>query len=149
MWRHEYIDWKTIEKELTPQLRCHRCGIVKYKECYAQTQWDKPEKHGNCKACVKLREEENTPFDCSRCYEWKGEEAFAPHQRSAHSAKTRVCVDCVETRKCIACKLHRQRDAFSQGEWEHAQQNNARGKCQYCTDRAETHMWKFKRCGQT
>ncbi len=94
MWRHEYIDWKTIEKELTPQLRCHRCGIVKYKECYAQTQWDKPEKHGNCKACVKLREEENTPFYCSRCYEWKGEEAFAPRQRSAHSAKTRVFVDC-------------------------------------------------------
>ena len=43
VWRHEYIDWKIIEKELTPQLRCHRCGIVKYKECYAQTQWDKPE----------------------------------------------------------------------------------------------------------
>ena len=27
--------------------------------------------------------------------------------------------------------------------------NNARGKCKDCTDRAETHMWKCKRCNQT
>ena len=83
-------------------------------------------KHGNCKACVKLRQLENPPFDCSRCYELKGEEAFAPRQRSAHSAKTRVCVGCVETRKCIACKLHRQRDAFSQGELVYAERKCTR-----------------------
>lgn len=60
-----------------------------------------------------------------------------------------MCVDCVETRKCIACRLHRQRDAFSQGEWEHAEKNSAQGKCKDCTDRAETHMWQCNRCGQT
>ena len=127
---------------------CHRCGIVKYKECYTLAQWDKPQKRGNCKACVKLREEENTPLDCTKCYEWKGETAFAPHQRSARSNKTRVCLDCVETRKCKACNLHRERNAFSNGEWEHAAYQSAR-KCKECVDRAEKYMWQCKRCGHT
>ena len=61
----------------------------------------------------------------------------------------RVCVDDVETRGCIACKLHRQRDAFSQDEWEHAQRTNEQGKCKDCRDRAEQHMWQCNRCGQT
>ena len=60
-----------------------------------------------------------------------------------------VCVDRVETRKCLACRLHRQRDAFSQGEWEHAAYNSAQGKCKDCTDSAETHMWQCNRCSQT
>ena len=128
---------------------CHRCGIVKYKECYTPAQWDKPQKRGNCKACVKLREEENTPLDCSKCWEWKGETAFAPTQRCARSNKTRVCLDCVETRMCIACKLHRPRNDFSQGEWEHAAYKNERGKCKDCVIRSEKEMWQCKACSKT
>ena len=128
VWRREHIDWKTMEKQLTPQQLCDRCEIVKHKSCYYQAQWDKPHKRGECKACVALRKEEGTPLDCTKCLEWKGEAAFAPHQRTAHSGKTRVCLDCVETRMRIACKVHRQRSAFPQGEWEHSGWQSARGK---------------------
>ena len=31
VWRREHIGWNTIEKQLTPQQLCDRCGIVKYK----------------------------------------------------------------------------------------------------------------------
>ena len=77
VWRREHIDWEAIEKQLTPQQLCYRCGFVKYKECYSQAQWDKPHKRGNCRACAELRKEEGTPLDCSKCLEWKGETAFA------------------------------------------------------------------------
>ena len=149
VWRREHIDWAAIEKELTPQQLCHRCGILKYKECYWQAQWDKPHKRGNCKACVELRKEEGTPLDCSNCWEWKGEAAFAPHQRTAHSARSRVCLDCVETRMCKACKLHRQQSAFSQGEWERAAWQSAQGKCRDCMVKAEANMWPCKVCSLT
>ena len=90
VWRREHIDWAAIEQQVTPQQMCYRCGTSKYKESYWQAQWDKPHKRGNCKTCVELRKEEGTPLDCSQCLEWKGEAAFAPHQRTAHSGKTRV-----------------------------------------------------------
>ena len=32
VWRREHIDWEDIEKQLTPQQRCYRCGISKYKK---------------------------------------------------------------------------------------------------------------------
>ena len=125
MWQREHIDWSSIEKELTPKLTCHRCGIAKYKECYAVAQWNKALKQGNCKKCVKQRQEEdNTPLDCTYCGEWKEAEAFPPHLRHNY-AKYRPCLDCVETRMCIACRLHKQREAFSKGEWEHSRRNNA------------------------
>ena len=57
VWRREHTDWKAIEKQLTPQQLCNRCGIVKYKDCYYQAQWDKPHKRGECKAFVALRKE--------------------------------------------------------------------------------------------
>ena len=87
-------------------------------------------------------------MDCSKCLEWKGEAPFAPHQRTAHSGKTRVCLDCAETKMCIACKLHRQRSAFSQGEWEHSAKQSAQGKCKYCTVTSEKGMWQCNVCSQ-
>ena len=57
VWRREHIDWEAIEKQLTPQQMCYRCGISKCKESYWQAQWDKPRKRGNCKTCVELRKE--------------------------------------------------------------------------------------------
>ena len=40
-------------RKLTVQKMCHRCGLVKWKEYYALTQWDRPEKQSNCKTNVK------------------------------------------------------------------------------------------------
>ena len=42
VWRREHIDWAAIEKQFTPKQFCHRCGMMKCKECYTQAQWDKP-----------------------------------------------------------------------------------------------------------
>jgi hypothetical protein len=45
--------------------------------------------------------------------------------------------------------LHRQRDAFSPGEWEHAaKKQTAQGKCRDCTAKSEKDMWKCKGCRQ-
>ena len=138
-----------MNKQITPHQLCDRCGIVKDKECYYRAQWDKPHKRGNCKACVELRKEEGTPLDCSTCLEWKGEAAFAPHQRTAHSGKTRVCLDWLETNMCIACKQHRQGSAFSQGEWEHSAKQSAQGQCKDSTVKSEKDMWQCNVRSQT
>ena len=150
VWRREKNDWRAIEEELTPQQVCHRCGILKYKECYAPSQWDKPHKRGNCKACVKLRQEENTPFDCSKCWEWKGAEAFQPKHRSAHSNGKRVCLECVETRMCIKCQIYKPYAAFTKSEWEHAGwKKDPQGTCTTCMNKAEKYQWQCKSCKLT
>ena len=77
VWRREYIDWKAIEKELTPQKMCHRCGIVKYKECYTQTQWDKPQQRGNCEVCVSNCAKKNTHHSIAlNVWSGKGKQHF-------------------------------------------------------------------------
>ena len=137
VWRREHIDWTDIEQDLTLQLRCHRCGKTKYKDCYSQTQWDKPGNQGNCKTCVKQREEENTPLDCVKRGQWEGLEAFAPHQRTAHSAKNRVGLDGVKKRQCIQCKLYRSCSAFTPKAWGHAANKDKQGRCKDCMIRSE------------
>ena len=143
VWRREYIDWPTIEKELTPQKVCNRCAIMKYKECYAAAQWDKPHKQGECKVCVELRKEEGTPLDCRKCLQWKSALAFPLNKCTAGSDKTRVYVNCIETRQCKMCALHKHENDFTQSEWEKAaKKSDAQGKCRECMGKHEKLMWQ-------
>ena len=123
---------------------------MKYKECYAAAQWDKPHKQGECKVCVELRKEEGTPLDCRKCLQWKSELAFPLNKRTAGSDKTRVCVNSIETRQCKMCALHKNENDFTQSEWEMAAwKRDARGKCKECMGKHEKLMWQCIACDQT
>jgi len=142
--RGEEIDWKTIEDELMPRGQCTGCGFVLYKHEYAPQEWSKKSKRYYCKKCVRKKEEAGTPWECSFCGLWKANGAFSPEQRSKYKIHTRVCLNCVERRRCRGvCGACLPRENFTAEEWRRAHQpSSTSGLCRSCMHRNQNK----KRC---
>ena len=120
MLRGEVIDWKSIEEECMPRTRCAGCGNVEYKSRYAPQQWTRKDKQPYCKDCVQRKCLEGVPLQCTNCYMWRAKDAFRPTQQHPSALNTRVCEDCIETRKCQACGENKDEKEFTKREWQHA-----------------------------
>ena len=146
VWRGEKIDWDRLEEQHMPKKYCPGCCILKPKQEYHLCEWHKDNERGNCKACIAQRIKDGAPLECNTCNEWLCKEAFEPHQRDHQSTHTRICINCLETRKCINCERWQHKTGFSLGEWERARQNDGRGKCKACCVRSPDGIWFCKGC---
>ena len=107
VWRGEDIDWKAIELEHMPSKRCPGCNFVKYKHDYPISEWKHNDKRGNCSKCLARHREEGNPFECNACCRWLPAEAFLAQQCYVQSTHKRVCLECMETRECKSCHVHK------------------------------------------
>ena len=131
------------EDELMPRGQCTGCGFVLYKHEYAPQEWSKKNKRYYCKKCVRKREEAGTPWECSYCGLWKADGAFSPEQCSKYRINTRVCLNCVERRRCKGtCAALKTRLEFTPGEWQHAAKPaSTQGRCNDCVLRGQVQKW--------
>ena len=126
--------------------KCPACGILKPKQEYAPSEWNRDNKRGNCNKCMTIRTQNGAPYEYNVCYEWFCAEAFLPEQQHHNSIHTRVCLGCLETRTCISCHVAKYRKSFSNSEWEHARNADSQGKCNACYERSPHGIWFCKGC---
>ena len=146
VWRGEDIDWSTIEEKHMPNKYCPACAILKPKQEYAGSEWNKDNQRGNCKKCIAIRTKDGAPYECNVCYEWFCAEAFLPQQLHHAATHTRVCLGCLETRTCISCHVEKYKTYFTKSEWIHARREDTQGKCRDCCDRSPKGVWFCKGC---
>ena len=103
VWRGEYINWDEIAEQHMPKTYCPGCYLFKLKPEYNLCGWNKDQERGNCKTCIARRTKEGSPYECNACCEWLCAEAFEMRQRDFRSTHTRICISCLETRKCVIC----------------------------------------------
>ncbi|CAK0820986.1 unnamed protein product, partial [Prorocentrum cordatum] len=145
--RGDPMDWDAIEKEFMPAGMCALCSSVKYKNQYAVGQWSRDDGRRVCQVCLEGKKSSGTPWQCTECFLWKGQDAFHASQHHSSRLTSRRCVDCPERRKCYVCEGRKYEEAFVGLQWDKA--GNARckgGMCRDCED-AKTHL-KCSRCGQ-
>ena len=137
VWRGEKIDGEKIKEEFMPSKVCAACGIMKKYQAFTATEWKRSDSEGrmvgNCMMCLAEHRRANTPLQCTKCLAWRPESYFAENKRHWGSASNRVCVYCVEKRKCKICGCQKTVDEFTQNEWTHAAWSQSmKGKCQTC-----------------
>jgi hypothetical protein len=143
--RGEAIDWAAIEQEFMPRARCYGCNFIRFKCSYALQQWSRQNKQPYCKDCVDKKKRLDTPLQCNTCYMWKAEIAFKVAQRHPNCINTRVCIDCVEKRRCKECGEAKIETEFAQGEWTRARWKVDRGLCKDCSKK-ERGRWRCIEC---
>ena len=120
-----------------PQRRCHVCcvGVAgaawKLKDDFSASEW-KSTIDPNCKVCMARRREENTPYRCTRCREWRAAADFA--ETSIHDGMSRrVFKPCtsIVVNSCATCRLERPKDAFTKSAWKQA---TSLRKCNMCME---------------
>ena len=62
VWRGETIPWQQIEEEHMPKKDCPGCGLLKPKQLYHLSEWNKDKDRGNCKACMKKEPTAELPW---------------------------------------------------------------------------------------
>ena len=64
------------------------------------------------------RREENTPYRCVRCRNWRGATGFA-NTRIHEAMDRRICKTCTTmvVKVCVSCGLERPNDAFTKSAW--------------------------------
>ena len=75
------------------------------------------------------RKKYGNPVECNVCYEWLDAEAFLPEQRHHSSTHTRVCFNCLESRRCVVCKEKKYLKKITTSEWIRAGYADNQGKC--------------------
>jgi len=136
--RGESVDWDSIEKEYLPRSCCSLCGFTQFKDEYFLHQWNRADKNGVCKTCMREMAGKGTPIQCVECHCWKAEVSFPEAGRTYRSCAKRVCDDCVEKRRCAACGASLTKSVFTDAEWKQATKGTKRGrrgKCRNCMDR--------------
>ena len=146
VWRGEYINWDEIAEQHMPKKYCPGCYLFKLKPEYNLCEWNKDQERGNCKTCIARRTKEGSPYECNACCEWLCAEAFEIRQRDFRSTHTRICISCLETRKCVICNTEKYKTYFTTGEWEHARKKDSQGKCRDCVERSAKGIWYCKGC---
>lgn len=100
--------------------------MLKLKQEYAASEWNKDNERGNRLRCLARRKTDGAPHECTVCLEWFGEDALLPYQLHHAATHTRVCLDCLETRKCISCRVEKYNKY--KGEGEHARKKQRTGE---------------------
>ena len=149
--RGEPLDWEALEAEFLPRAQCKQCSFIKFKEQFHAHQWNRVDGKAVCKQCMKNATEAGTPYECTVCGLWKEEAAFTEKQRSFRSTAKRVCIDCLEKRRCRgACNSLLHETEFNAREWREAGwPSSKRGMCKRCMPRGtymEGDTQEVRRC---
>ena len=102
--RGEHIDWKAIEEQHTPSLRCVQCDFVILKDGFLASQWSRKDAFSCCRKCVQQKKDAGTPYECTNCHFWTCVETFKRDKLDARCGR-RVCKDCVAVLElsCFVC----------------------------------------------
>jgi len=134
--RGKPIDWVAIEEKYTPKNLCNLCGFVLYKTDFLPGQWARKDKLHFCQKCVSQRVAEGTPLRCNKCGFWKSKESFSQKYQHALALCTRVCANCIETRRCRECGEPKEEHDYTRSEWIRCgEANTKQGKCKTCMKR--------------
>ena len=113
--RGEQIDWKAIEDQHTPNIRCRGpCMAVRFKDEFSEKEWRNKE-DSHCKECITTLQEDGKTHRCSRCRRW-----FPRNEFSLRSETVRhVCSGCNDKglRKCMLCEVEKPQSQFSSTRW--------------------------------
>ena len=109
------------------------------------SQFNRKDERHYCKVCVARKAREGTPYECRVCYFWKTEGSFDDRNLARHYY--RVCMDCIEKRRCRLCGEDKDMYEFTRAEWEMAARlNSRRGRCRACMTR-NVEEKKCSKCG--
>lgn len=121
------------------------CCVVRFKPDYALIHFKKT--IAFCKTSGTHKVDEWTLLDCKCCGQRNTETAFPPNQRTANSAHSRVCVDCIEKRKCIICFLFKTKHIVYKRWMDLCKSiKQLQGTCCSCMQRTETGWWTCHGC---
>jgi hypothetical protein len=152
--KREYVDWKAVEEKHIPQRKCRGfCMCMRLKDEFSALEWRNQE-DPHCKACVQKRQNQGTPYRCTRCRNWFTENSFAESMMYNKVAQ-RLCQNCVansqqKPRKCSHCGIEKAKEQFTPALWNKCKKDRkcidcmAGRKCCECDTQGDQHM--FARC---
>ena len=118
--RGDATNWKALLAKYCEERPCAVCGERRQSCAFTTGQWKREDKDRVCRECCKHYADAGTPWQCTLCKQWYGEDNFPVKHRQRQCSFNRVCLTCEVKKACVACKVPKPESDFGPAAWESA-----------------------------